>query len=81
MDGVESDILSITTGVHQGSIVGPLLFIIYINDIVNASNLFNFIIYADNTTLSTTLEIVIKDTNGGSIEAKLNRELAGITIG
>ncbi len=63
MDGVESDILSITTGVPQGSILGPL-FILYINDIANSSNLFNFMIYADDTTLSITitLEIVIKDT-------------------
>ncbi len=70
--------LSVTTGISQGSILEPLLFIIYINDIANANNLFNFIIYADDTTLSTTLDIVIKDTNNGNIEAKLNKELAGI---
>ncbi len=35
-----------------------IFFIIYINDIVQASKIFDFIIYADDTTLSTTLEIV-----------------------
>ncbi len=46
----------IITGVPQGSIHRPLLFIIYINEISFACNLFEFSIYADNTTLETTNE-------------------------
>ena len=74
----KSDTLTLTTGVPQGSILGPLLFIIYINDIAHASNLFNFIIYADDTTLSTTLEIVLKNKPNLNIDTTLNSELENI---
>ena len=36
---------------------GPLLFIIYINDLCNASKLFKMIIYADDTNLYSTLDV------------------------
>ena len=51
MGDVLSDTLPISTGVPQGSILGPLLFLLYVNDIHLASDKFNAILYADDTTL------------------------------
>ena len=54
-DGNKSNYLPVTTGVPQGSVLGPLLFIIYMNDIYCASNKFNAILFADDTNLLSTL--------------------------
>lgn len=44
--------LSINRGIPQGSILGPLLFLYFINDLPNISNVFTPILFADDTTLS-----------------------------
>ncbi len=76
IDDLVSDMLDLTTGVQQGSILGPLLFIIYMNGIAHASKMFDFIIYADNTTLCTTMEIVVRSTTDLTINEILNNELS-----
>ena len=51
LNGTYSDIKSITCGVPQGSILGPILFLLYINDLSNISDKLNFFLFADDTNI------------------------------
>ena len=63
-NGSSSSIREIETGVPQGSIQGPLLLMIYMNDIHTVSDNLNFILYADDTTLSCPMCSFTRECNG-----------------
>ena len=74
IDKIKSKTTTIITGVPQGSILGPLLFLICINDINQASKIFKFILYADDSTLNS----IVNCSDPKSVSEIINKELEKI---
>ena len=71
VNGVSSLLENINIGVPQGSVLGPILFLIYINDIVDCSN-FNVTLYADDSALT------LAHKNISTLQSNLNIEIPKI---
>ena len=74
VNNINSPLRYITCGVLQGSVIGPLLFLIYITDIANCSTLLNFILYADDTS------IFYSDPNLCILNNVINVELQNLAL-
>ena len=72
LNGYKSTTLPLEVGVPQGSILGPLLFLLYINDLPSATNL-KSVMFADDTNL------LILGNNLEALTTLLNSELEGVS--
>ena len=70
--------LPLKIGLPTGSILGPLLCIIYINDSSEFTKQFDFIVYADDTTLSSTINTFNDKQSNVDTQTLINDELSKI---
>ena len=61
--------MKIIYGIAQGSTLGPLMFLLYIHDLQNVSNICDFVLFADNTT------VLFHDKSVDILNAKIEREM------
>ena len=71
--GITSNPMTVKCGVPEGSLLGPILFLIYINDIKKSSEILKFDLFADDTSIFYSH----KDLR--NVEMTLNNELAKVS--
>ena len=62
-DGFHSNLLNISCGVSQGSVLGPKLLILYVNDLCTFSKLAKYILFAGDTNLVSSVSIICSAQN------------------
>ena len=80
LENFKSQYHNISCGIPQGSVVGPLLFNIVINDLPSAMKKFDFVMYADDTNLVYTLENFGRTCNVKEIERNINIEISKVLV-
>ena len=68
LEDTDSNLLEIKNGVPHGSVLSPLLFLIYVNDFVKCSDILFFILFADDTTLIVDLDVYDKNIINGELK-------------
>lgn len=76
LNGAESNLLPVECGVPQGSVLGPLLFVLYVNDIGSANRLRNCVpfLYADD------IHLLFRGNSLNTLEENINSTLEEISV-
>ena len=73
LGNIQSDFDKITCGVPQGSILGPLHFLLYINDMSECSSLLSCHLFADDTSIFYSHKLL------STLQSTLNTELLKVS--